>query len=111
MVFALAVVASTGLLVGTLAFDKLTGASNDIIANIFLQIMHGSFLMGSILFGLHQVQQKQFVRFTLTIVPVALFVLAFAGTTIGVRPSNLSLLLFDFSLILYYFALLLDEVR
>jgi hypothetical protein len=99
------------LLVGILAFDKLSGASNDIVTNILLQIMHGSFLMGSILFGFHQVQQKQFVRFTLTLVPVGLFVLAFAGTTFGVRPSNLSLLLFDFYLILYYFALLLDEVR
>lgn len=106
----LAIVASTSMLVGILAFDRLSGTNNDPLVSLLLQIMHGSFLIGSVIFSVHQIQQRQWSHLILTLAPIGSFMLAIAGVLFGVKPPNVTLLLFDLYLILYYFYLLLKEL-
>ena len=72
--------------------------------------MHVSFLIGSIVFAVHQFQHRHWMLLLLTFVPIFMFLLAFVGAVVGIRPPNLSLLIFDFYVILYYFYLLLTEM-
>ena len=106
----LIIVASTCLLVGVLAFDKLSATDSALLLNLSLQIMHTSFLIGSVVFAVHQFQHRYLTLLVLTLAPVFMFLLALAGAVIGVRPPNLSLLIFDFYVILYYFYLLIEEI-
>jgi hypothetical protein len=109
VISALAIVISTSLLLGILAFDKLSNSDNESLEFIFLQTIHISFLIGSIVFTIHHIQQKQLLQVILTLLPIGLFLLAFLGMLSGFRATNLSLLLFDFYLIFYFFYLFLIE--
>ena len=111
VLFALAIVASTCTLVGILAFDKLSGSDSVLPVSLSLQIMHASFLIGSGAFAAHQFRQRRWLFLVLTLVPVIAFLMALVGSIIGVRPPYLSLLIFDFYVILYYFYLLLQEMN
>lgn len=109
--FSLAIVVSTCLLVGVLAFDRVSGTNNDPLVALCLQIMHGSFLIGSVFFALYQVREKRLFHLFLTLAPIVAFLLAGIGVIVGVKPPVIALLLFDFYLILYYFYLFLQELH
>ncbi|NTV66480.1 MAG: hypothetical protein HGB06_02130 [Chlorobaculum sp.] len=109
--FSLAIVTSTCLLIGVLAFDRVSGVNNASLVELSLQIMHGSFLIGSVVFALYQIRHKQWVHLILTLAPIFSFLLAGIGVIVGVKPPVVTLLLFDFYLILYYFYLFLSELH
>jgi hypothetical protein len=100
---------STAMLVGILAFDKLGNTDNKSLIKIFLQIMHISLFVGATLNIVHFIKDRKFLNVILTALPLAFFVIAVIGSIVEYRFSNLSLVIFDFYLIFWFFYLSLRE--
>lgn len=107
----LLIVASTTLLIGIIAFDKLSHTDNRFLTNIFLQAMHLSLLIGTALNIWHQLQSRQYVRLLFTLTPLLFFLIAVAGLFAGFQFPVLLLLTFDFYLIYWFFFLFLNELN
>ncbi len=105
----LLIVASTTLLIGIIAFDKLSHTDNRFLTNIFLQAMHLSLLIGATLNILHQYKKKQYLHILFTLLPVFLFLIAVAGLFTGFQFPVVLLLAFDFYLIYWFFFLFLND--
>ncbi len=104
------VVISVTLLVGVIAFDKMTKTEHLYLTNLFLQLMHVSFLVGSFVNLIYQFKKKQKWLLCFTLLPLVFFVIAFVGVFFNLRFAPLSLLLFDFYLIYWFFYLALREI-
>ena len=107
----LLIVASTTLLIGIIAFDKLSHTDNRFLTNIFLQAMHLSLLIGTALNVLHQLKSRQYVRLLFTLVPLFFLLIAVAGLFAGFQFPVILLLAFDFYLIYWFFSLFLNELN
>jgi hypothetical protein len=106
----LLIIASTTLLLGVLAFDKLSNTDNQLLRNIFLQSMHLFLLIGVALNVLHQFKKKQYRHILFTVMPLFFFLLAVAGLYIGFQFPVVLLLTFDFYLIYWFFYLFLNDL-
>jgi hypothetical protein len=105
----LLIMASSTLLIGILAFDKLSNTDNQLVTNIVLQSMHLFFLIGAGLNVLHQFKNKQYFYFLLTLMPLFFFLIAIAGLFIGFQFPVVLLLVFDFYVIYWFFYLFLHD--
>jgi succinate dehydrogenase hydrophobic anchor subunit len=67
--------------------------------------MHISLLIGAILNLIHFVKERKYIFVFLTAIPLVLFVIALIGMAYEFKFSNLSLIVFDFYLIFWFFFL------
>ncbi len=111
LIFDLLIVVSTTLLLGTIAFDKLSNTDHQLLTNIFLQAMHLSFLLGAVLNLFHQYKSKQYFCTLFTVTPLFFFLVALGGLFVDVRFPVVLLLLFDFYLIYWFFYLFLHDLN
>lgn len=100
---------STSILVGIIALDKLNGSDSSNLIEAFLQLMHISLLI-TVLFNLIQfAKKKKYLFFLLTALPLVLLAIAFIGILYEYKFTNLSLIVFDFYLIFWFFFLTIRE--
>ena len=104
------IVLSTSTIVGILTLDNLEDANNSVLIEIFLQVMHISLFIGAILNLIHFVKDRKYLFFFLTALPLVLFCIALIGMAYDFKFSNLSLIVFDFYLIFWFFFLLIREI-
>lgn len=104
------IVLSTSTIVGILTLDNLEDANNSVLIEIFLQVMHVSLFIGAILNLIHFVKDRKYLFFFLTALPLVLFGIALIGMAYDFKFSNLSLIVFDFYLIFWFFFLLIREI-
>ena len=105
----LLIVISTTLLIGIIAFDKLSHTDNRFLTNIFLQAMHLCLPIGVVLNAVHQLKSRQYIRLFFTFMPLIFFLIAVAGVFAAFQFPALLLLTFDFYLIYWFFSLFLNE--
>ena len=106
----LLIMVSTTLLLGVIAFDKLSNTDNQLLRNIFLQSMHLFLLIGAALNLLHQFKNKQYLLILFTLMPLFFLLTAIAGLFIGFQFPVVLLLTFDFYLIYWFFYLFLHDL-
>lgn len=108
--FNLMIVASTSILIGVLAFDKLNASEHKLLIEISLQTMHISLLIGVVLNLIHFMKNKMFLYGFLTALPLALFAVALIAVLFDFQFSFFSLIVFDFYLIFWFFFLSIREI-
>jgi hypothetical protein len=106
----LLIVISTTLLIGIIAFDKLSNTDHQLLTNIFLQSMHVFLLIGATLNLPEQFKKRQYSHILLTLLPLCWFFIAVAGLFIGFQFPVVLLLIFDFYLLYWFFYLLLKDL-
>jgi len=104
------IVASTSLLIGVLAFDKLNASEHKLLTEISLQTMHISLLIGVTLNIIHFMKNKMYLYGFLTALPLALFAIALIAVLFDFQFSFFSLIVFDFYLIFWFFFLSIGEI-
>lgn len=100
-------VISMSLLVGFFAYEKLTSTDDKMLENIFLQTMHITLIIATILNVLHFRKTKQAKYAFLTALPLLLYLLSFIGHFFDFRFSPFYLLLFDFYVLFWFYFLLI----
>lgn len=108
--FNLMIVASTSILIGVLAFDKLNASEHKMLTEISLQTMHVSLLIGVTLNLIHFIKNKMYLYSFLTALPLALFAIALIAVVFDFQFSFFSLIVFDFYLIFWFFFLSIREI-
>lgn len=106
----LIVVLSTSLLVGNLALNALNDSESTMLINVFLNTMHASFVVSSILYIIQFAKTKKTILLFFTALPLVFFIIAFIAIFWEFTFSNLLLLLFDFYTIFWFFNLLINDI-
>lgn len=111
LIIDITVIISTSFLLGILAFDNLSKSSSSLLLNISLNTMHISLLAGCVVNIVYFSSAKRKRELLLTALPLFFLLLSFVGLIFDFRFPAITLVVFDFYLIFWFYYLVISETK